>query len=301
MQMSNAVVGFVIVVALIVTGVSGWVIYERQNDAAGPAAAAAAETEAQRIARQRDEAMAEAQRAREALQNEQIARQQEAARAREAEQVAIAARQQEAAAQQRIRAQEAEAARARNAAAQVPSAVGHWRGVLARGTNSWYLNADGTFTTDYSAEGTWTQNGNRVTLYYTSHEGYRTELTISGNRMTGQEITSSGSRHNMDVTRQGVAAAAAASPIGRWDAASTWDGYDPQYFQVEFRSDGTFLATAPNAPSGTGTWSQSGSTITWQYNSTAQTRYSGRISGSTITGTMTNNSGGTGSFRFTRR
>lgn len=100
-----------------------------------------------------------------------------------------------------------EAERARLAAERTrpppaASVAGIWDGTLPSGTYVWTLQRDGTFFTPTS-NGRWYQNGNAVTLRYQRPDGWRTELTLSGNRMSGYEYRPDGSRGSyMDARRR---------------------------------------------------------------------------------------------------
>lgn len=151
------------------------------------AAQALAEAQAERLRREQGQT--------EALEAERLRR--------ERDQALQAAREQErqlALERARIAAQQ-QAAQA-PPAPRTPSAAGVWDGTLPSGDYVWTLRADGTFATPNS-NGRWYQNGRAVSLVYSRPEGWRTELTLDGDRMSGYEVRPDGSRgSNMTARRR---------------------------------------------------------------------------------------------------
>lgn len=136
-----------------------------------PAETAAEASERERLQRERDDALAAARTAEQAL------------------------------AQERTRRQAAERASAQTA----PSALGRWHGYVQNNSSGqdhhFVLTSDGHFArngaTWDSGSGSWTQSGDHVVLTY--GDGWREDLRISGTRMTGQSLGADGAAEGATV------------------------------------------------------------------------------------------------------
>jgi len=69
------------------------------------------------------------------------------------------------------------------------------------GTITWYLHSDGTFDTSTGYSGTWTQDGNLVTIVYTSGTTYTGTISAAGTYMSGTMISHNGLTGCWDANR----------------------------------------------------------------------------------------------------
>jgi hypothetical protein len=190
-------------------------------------------------------------------------------------------------------------------AAHAQSAVGRWTGywVITGGDSGtrkgerlevdWTFNANGDFVeTGGSRVGSWRQNGSYFEFNFDNSTVFRG--AVSGNQMTGTFALPNGTGVSGDFSLNRASVQTTSLP-GTWSGWLQFDGSSRADYAWTFYNDGTFSTSYDTY----GTCSQNGSKVTWRFNDPPNTVYTGTISGSRITGTMSN-SGGGGVFDISR-
>ncbi len=192
------------------------------------------------------------------------------------------------------------------------SIIGRWDVAYQTPGNAGPINYTYTFTDDgtlsYTAwfgsgTGYWTQDGTSVEWLLDSSSSSQTHFTgvVNGLYMDGTLRTSSGQLVPWTAGRIGPRPplpppsdpANPNSIVGRWDVAYQLPGNTgPINYTYTFTDDGTLSYTAWFG-SGTGYWTQDGTSVEWLLDSTdgRQTHFTGVVNGLYMDGTLRTNSG----------
>lgn len=186
-------------------------------------------------------------------------------------------------------------------AADAPrSVVGDWPGIVQWDdeqpkSSVWTLMSNGSMRTASNETGTWRQDGRKVEMWYRDANGLDLDFVgrLDGDRLVGV-ATTPGHVANFQFHANG----AVGDAHGVWRGFVHWsnDPPDSLIYATWTFGDGLMIVS----DNFSGAYTQSGAQVSWRYTKGNHSSYIGAISGDTMTGTMTNDKGASGTFSMWR-